>query len=310
MTLAIDRHTVGPGSTSTASQAHSAAATIDELVRQHLPLVGHLVREVSARVPAHVHRDDLVSAAMYALAASAKSFDPSLGAPFGRFASIRIRGALTDELRSMDWASRAVRGKARQVDATRSSLAQVLGRIPTSTEIARAMGVATSELATIESDTHRACVVQLQALSTDESADLVPERAEGPEALVLKREQVGYLRDAIALLPDRLRTVVEQYFFQQRKMTDIAEDLGVTESRVSQLRSEALAMLREGMRCANEDVVAAPAPVGHGKQKRAAATAAYRASVATRSTLAGRLAASNVLGECSTTYFAPLPSAG
>ena len=308
MTLAIDRPAAGPDSTATAP--HSVVASIDELVRQHLPLVGHLVREVTARVPAHVHRDDLVSAAMYALAASAKSFDPSLGAPFGRFASIRIRGALTDELRSMDWASRAVRGKARQVDAARSSLAQALGRIPTSAEIALSMGVATSELATIESDTHRASVVQLQALSAEEGADLVPERAAGPEALVLKREQVGYLRDAIALLPERLRIVVEQYFFEQRKMTDIAEDLGVTESRVSQLRSEALGMLREGMRCADEDVMETPAPIGHGNQRRAAATAAYRASVAARSTVTGRLAASTVLGECTTNYLVSLPSAG
>jgi RNA polymerase sigma factor FliA len=303
MTVAMDRLAIESESTT----AVAPAASIDELVRQHLPLVGHLVREVGARVPAHVHRDDLVSAAMFALAASARSFDPSLGAPFGRFASIRIRGALTDELRSMDWASRGVRGKARRVDATRSALAQALGRIPTSAEIAQAMGVATSELATIEADTHRASVVQLQALSTDDGAELVPERAEGPEALVLRREQVGYLRDAIALLPDRLRVVVEQYFFQQRKMTEIALDLGVTESRVSQLRSEALAMLREGMRCVDEDVIEAPAPAVRG---RAAATAAYRVSVARRSTVAGRLAASTVLGECRADYLAPLPITG
>ena len=86
-----------------------AAAEIDELVRENLPLVGHLVREVLGRVPSHVSRDDLISAGMYALAVSASSYDPERGVPFPRFAAIRIRGAITDELRSMDWASRSAR---------------------------------------------------------------------------------------------------------------------------------------------------------------------------------------------------------
>ncbi|HZC70506.1 MAG TPA: sigma factor, partial [Jatrophihabitans sp.] len=88
----------------------------DELVTEHLPLVGHLVRELMHRLPAHVNRDDLVSAGSVALVLSARSFDPARGVPFARFAAIRIRGALTDELRTMDWASRAVRSRAREVE--------------------------------------------------------------------------------------------------------------------------------------------------------------------------------------------------
>lgn len=269
------------------------AQSVEELVRTHLPLVGHLVREVLGRVPAHVSRDDLVSAGMLALAMSAKGFDAARGVPFGRFAAIRIRGALTDELRTMDWASRAVRGKAREIEAVRNELAATLGRTPSRDEIAHTMGVAVHELDSVEADVQRASVLSIQGLTDNDGADLLSDRDAGPEGLLLHREQLGILRDAIVELPERLRTVVEQYFFAQRKMADIAAELGVTESRVSQLRSEALVMLRAGMRSQESDAPAVEATTSC----RANAQAAYVAAVATRSTLAGRLQASTLLGE-------------
>ena len=268
--------------------------TIDDLVRHHLPLVGHLVRELLARVPAHVSRDDLTSAGMFALVTSAKSYDPERGVPFGRFAAIRIRGALTDELRTMDWASRAVRGRAREVEAVRNSLAASLGRTPSRTELAQAMGVAVHELDAVEADVQRASVLSIQGLTDDDGAELLPASDGGPEGLLLHREQIGMLRDAVAELPERLRTVVEQYFFQQRKMADIADELGVTESRVSQLRSEALTMLRAGMRAQDDQAPAEAPPLS---RRRNSVREAYCAAVATRSTLAGRLEATTVLGE-------------
>ncbi|MCU1659907.1 MAG: polymerase sigma factor rpoD [Pseudonocardiales bacterium] len=267
----------------------------DELVRTHMPLVGHLVRELLQRLPSHVCRDDLVSAGMMALVLSAKSFDVTRGVPFGRFAAFRIRGALTDELRTMDWASRAVRGKARDLEATRNQLAAALGRTPSREEVAHAMGVSVHDLDAVDSDVRRASVLSLQGLTQDDGADLLPSSSDGPEHLLIKREQIGYLRDAIAELPDRLRTVVEQYFFAQRKMLDIADELGVTESRVSQLRSEALAMLRAGMR--SHDAASQPAEHDTGSRRRAAGREAYCTAVAARSTLASRLQATTLLGE-------------
>lgn len=285
MTLALDRATM-PENASDAAPA----VDVDLLVRNHLPLVDHLVREVASRVPAHVDRDELTSAAMYALAASARNFDPTVGASFGAFASIRIRGALTDELRGMDWASRSVRAKAKEVEAARDRLSQRLGRAPAAGEIAKEMSISTTELATVEADVRRAEVRSLQGLGPDHGAETIAEHSDGPEAILLRREELGYLRDAIAELPERLRNVVEEYFFQQRRMADIAADLGVTESRVSQLRSEALRWLRDGMQAF------------HGKQtssggSRSAERATYHAAVVNRSTLGARLAASNLLGE-------------
>ena len=268
--------------------------TRDELITEHLPLLGHLVRELMHRLPAHVNRDDLVSAGTIALVMSARGFDPSRGVPFARFAAIRIRGALTDELRTMDWASRAVRSRAREVETVRSMLAARLARSPQRHEVAQAMGVALEELDALDADVHRASVLSLQSLTPDDTAELLPTANDGPENLLVRREQLGMLRDAVAELPDRLRTVVEQYFFAQRKMADIAEELGVTESRVSQLRSEALTMLRAGMRTGSDDEAAAPAATSRGQS---AVRDAYCAAVATRSTLAERLRATNALGE-------------
>ena len=273
----------------------AAEVSVDELVRTHLPLVGHLVRETLARIPAHVNRDDLVSAGMYALAAGAKAFDPSHGVPFGRFAAIRIRGAITDELRSRDWASRSVRAKARELEEVRNSLAATLGRLPNREELARAMGVEAREVDAVEADVARASVVSLQALTVEDREERVPTTGEEPEKLLLRREQLGYLRDSIAELPERLRLVVQGYFFDGRKMTDLADELGVTESRISQLRSEALSMLRDAMRSAEGISDAPEAPAG--TRGRAATRAAYCASVAARSTMAGRLAATTLLGE-------------
>jgi RNA polymerase sigma factor FliA len=210
----------------------STVPSPDALVEANVPLVGHLVRELANRLPAHVNRDDLISAGMLALVLSARSFDASRGVPFARFAAIRIRGALTDQLRTMDWASRAVRGKAREMENVRNILAARLSRTPSRIEIAQVMGVATEDLDAIDADVHRASVLSLQGMAPEDDGPVVPSQAEGPEGLLLRREQIGVLRDAVAELPDRLRMVVEEYFFHQRKMADIAAELGVTESRV------------------------------------------------------------------------------
>ena len=278
------------------TEAATDTLDADELARTHMPLVGYLVRELVNRLPGHISRDELVSAGMVALVVSARSYDASRGVPFSRFAAIRIRGALTDELRSMDWASRGVRGRARELHTVRTDLTSALGRTPTRDEVASAMGVAVAEIDATDADVQRASVLSLHALTPDTAEDMLPVAGEGPEGLLLKREQLGYLRDAIEELPERLRLVVRQYFFEQRTMIHIAAELGVTESRVSQLRSEALELLRAGMRSTDAvgERVAAPGAEG---RRRAAARAAYCAAVNSRSSMRDRLTATTLLGE-------------
>ena len=223
------------------------SAAIEVLVRGHLPLVGHLVREMLGRLPAHVSREDLVSAGMAALATAARSFDPTRGTPFGSFATTRIRGALLDELRGLDWASRSVRSRARRLDTAQQELTATLGRTPTQAELAESLGVGIDEVKSVDEDVQRAVVLSLQGFAAGTAEDMVPERTSGPEDLILHREKIGYLHNAIEALPDRLRRVVEAYFFEERPMLEIAGELGVTESRVSQLRAEALVLLRDGL---------------------------------------------------------------
>jgi RNA polymerase sigma factor for flagellar operon FliA len=278
----------------TNAAAGPAATTLDDLVREHLPLVGHHVRELLNRVPAHVNRDDLVSAGMIALVTAAKSFDPERGIPFGRFASARIRGALLDELRGLDWASRSVRTRARRLDTAQQELTATLGRTPTATELAHALGVSVDEVDSVEEDVQRAVVLSLQGFTAGTAEDAVAERGAGPEELLLLRERLGYLRDAVDTLPERLRVVVTGYFLQERPMAELAAELGVSESRISQLRAEALTLLRDGMNAQLE-----PSLVSIGRRPDgcvARRRQAYYAEIAAHGDLRSRLGASDQYG--------------
>ncbi|OIQ81323.1 RNA polymerase sigma factor FliA [mine drainage metagenome] len=262
--------------------------SVEGLVHSHLPLVGYLVNELIVRLPGHVRRDDLSSAGMAALASAAVSFEPERGVPFARYATVRIRGALLDDLRSNDWVSRSVRARARARDGAVEQLSAVLGRVPTSAEIAAHLGVEVSEVDAGESDVHRAVVLSLQGFQDSDVIEAaLPNTGETPEEVLLRRERVGYLRAAIAALPERLRLVVEKYFLDGQPMADIAAELGVGESRVSQLRAEALVLLREGMTASLDTDRATPVerPGGVVDRRRAA----YVAAVAAHSDFRSRL---------------------
>jgi RNA polymerase sigma factor for flagellar operon FliA len=136
-------------------------------------------------------------------------------------------------------------------------------------------------------------VLSLQGFAPETGAAMVPDSQRGPEQLVIDREQLGYLHDAIAELPERLRYVVQSYFFDQRQMADIAAELGVTESRISQLRAEALKLLRHGLAVSEPEMAPAPEPTGRSGAK----IASYAAAVAARGNLSTRLQMSNSFGE-------------
>lgn len=263
------------------------SAARDELITSHLPLVGHLVRETLARVPAHVSRDDLTSAGMAALVQAAGSFDAERGVVFARYAATRIRGAILDELRGIDWASRSVRRRARQLDESRAQLAAELGRVPSTAEVASALGLSVEEVVANDEDVSRATVMSLQGFGDTPVEDLLPTVEPSPEAQLEHRERLGYLVDAVAELPERLRTVVEDYFFAERPMADIAADLGVSESRISQMRAEALVLLKGAMNAALAPELVAPAtrPQGCAARRREA----YFAAVANRRPALARL---------------------
>lgn len=259
----------------------------DALIEDNLALIGYSVNEVSARVPAHVSRADLASAGALALVRAARSFDPSKGVPFARYASMRIRGALLDELRSMDWAPRSARRRAREVSTVSETLAGQLGRTATTAEIAQSMGVTTSEVgaARVDLDTR---VLSMDAYD-GAIADMVIDSTTGPVDALLGAERLDYLRAGVETLPDKLRHVVEQLFFHDRPVVELAEEMGVTRSRISQLRTEALAMLKDGLN-ANLESDAPPVvepSAGVAVRRRQA----YYASIAARASQASGIGA-------------------
>jgi RNA polymerase sigma factor FliA len=221
----------------------------DLLVREHLPLVNAAVAQLAGRLPRYVRRDDLTSAAMFGLAQAARTYDDTLGVPFARYATVRIRGALLDELREEDWASRSVRTIARKADAMSDRLATALGRTPTTDEVAEALGVDVEILRANAADRTRALVLRIEAMPSGAAAEMVlpTDETARPDVQVLASEDRSLLRIAIANLPERLRAVVVGSFIEERTLREIADDLDISESRASQMRSEALSWLREGM---------------------------------------------------------------
>jgi RNA polymerase sigma factor FliA len=266
-------------------------AAEEQLVRDHLAVVHHAVAEISSRIPRHVSRDDLESAALLGLAQAARTFDPARGIAFEYHAANRVRGALLDELRGADWASRSVRARGRQLQQTTDELTSRLGRSPTQAEVAAELGVEPDVLRKLQEDMHRATVLNYDSIVADgEVEELLPTGGETPDQVLVQRERLAYLVDAVSTLPERLRLVVTAYFFEERPMQEIAAELGVTESRVSQLRAEALILLRDGMNAhLDPDVLPGePRPEGRVARRKAA----YYAAIAGASDYRARLGTS------------------
>ncbi|HEX5407869.1 MAG TPA: sigma-70 family RNA polymerase sigma factor [Pseudonocardiaceae bacterium] len=219
----------------------------EALVRDNLPLVARHLRQLAGRLPPHVDRDDLAAAGLTALVTCARTYDPDRIRSFAGFASARIRWAMLDELRELDWAPRSTRIRVRNVEAARQRLAIALGRSPTSVEIAETLEMAPRDVDAATGNANKAAILSLQATASGAMIDSMADHRLGPEDALLLRERIGYLRDAVESLPVRLQTVVVRHFLQDRPIAEIAAELGVTESRVCQIRVEALDLLRDGI---------------------------------------------------------------
>lgn len=245
------------------------------LIEANLPLVKHIVFQVAVHFPRHVDREDLARAGALGLVEAARRYDESRGVPFDRFAAQRIRGAILDAVRAADWAPRSVRTLARKLESVEQRLASELGRLPSPAEMAAELGMSRSELDHLQARLFRSVVLALEhdvIDDTDEDltlVDVISDRsAVEPLEELETRELHAYLRDAVGLLPERHRLVVVGYFLEGRTSQDLARFLGVTESRVSQLRSEALTMLKEGIEAQYSNRIPEP-PVGRVARRKA-----------------------------------------
>lgn len=225
----------------------------NQLIVDNLPLVGYLVSEIWGRAT-HLSRDDLASAASLGLVLAADSFDPERGVPFGAYARRRIMGAIADEMRSADWATRTMRGRIKETLAVHETLTTALGRTPEVGELADALGV--------DNATARAALSDAGTVTTtldEHVTDTVAAQIASPEDSAVDTERTAFVRAAVDALPDKMRYVVEQIFFEDRTVTEIAAELGTTHSAVSQLRSEAMRLLRDGVSTHYADEGASPA---------------------------------------------------
>jgi RNA polymerase sigma factor for flagellar operon FliA len=230
------------------------------LIEAHLPLVRQVLAGVAGHFPRHADREELAQAARLGLVEAAHRFDAERGVPFERWAALRIRGAILDSVRALDFAPRTLRSAMRQAEAARTELEGELHRTPTAQERADRMGISMRALTSLEGKAHRALVVSLDA-GVDRADDeprtltntIVDPYQPNPLALLENIEQSSYIRDAVLELPERLRDVVTSYFLDGEASSSIAARLGVTESRVSQMRSEALTMLRSAITAVYSD---------------------------------------------------------
>lgn len=258
-------------------------ATVEEQdqIREYLPLVHHVVTSIRGRLPNHVSADDLTSAAMLGLLHAVRGFDDRRGVPFASYAKTRIHGAVLDELRGGDWATRSLRAKSRALQEARERTGAALE------EAAAAAGLSVEEARRVQADVERASVLSVEGIVQDQAASGLPLEEATPEAALEDRERTGYLRDAVDLLPERLRHVVVGIFFDERSPAELATELGVTESRISHMRAEAMGLLRDAMATAwwSAEEAVDPAPVGVAARRRAAYFDAVRAASDPRSRL-------------------------
>ncbi len=231
-------------------------AARERLVVAYSPMVKFVAGRLGAGLPSHVDDADLISYGLLGLIGAIERFEPERGIKFETFAMTRIRGAIIDELRSLDWVPRSVRARAREIEAAQNKLEHELQRAPTEAELAQQLGISEEMLQSSLLEIANSSVYALDELwsVSDASGDQVSlldtisdPRAEDPQESLATTEIKDRLTEAIASLPEREQLVVALYYYEGLTLREIGEVLGVTESRVSQLHTKAVMRLKSAL---------------------------------------------------------------
>ncbi|HLI56159.1 MAG TPA: RNA polymerase sigma factor WhiG [Actinomycetota bacterium] len=234
----------------------------DKLILQYSPLVKYVAGRVSSGLPANIEQADLVSYGIFGLIDAIEKFEPGRGNKFETYAISRIRGAIIDELRAIDWVPRSVRYKAREIEKAIAKLESQLSRVPTDPEIAGQMGISVSELRSLYQQISFVSLVALDELMTvgGEKGDSMPlietlqdSGTADPVAAFESEEMKRILLEAINKLPDREKIVVTLYYYEGLTLAEIGQVLGVTESRICQMHTKAVLQLRSRMADSRRD---------------------------------------------------------
>jgi len=231
---------------------HRSQPLRDRLVLHYAPMVKYVAGRVGTGLPQHVDAADLVQAGIFGLIEAIDRFEPERGWKFETYAMQRVRGAILDDLRAQDWVPRSVRSKARAVQAALGRLESTLHRSPTDAEVAAEADLSPSELQSLYKELSMTSVIALEDLMGGDSdsgglsaADVLADaHAPDPVAVLESEEARSLLAAAVAGLPERDRTVVTLYYFENLTLAEIGGVLGVTESRICQLHTRAVLRLR------------------------------------------------------------------
>jgi RNA polymerase sigma factor FliA len=224
----------------------------NKLVAQMAPLVKRIAYHFMARLPASVHVDDLIQAGLLGLLDAAKNFDDTQGAQFETYAIQRIRGSILDELRQADWLPRNVRKNLRRIEAAINMLEQRLGRMPKEQELADELQVPLDEYQHMLLESRGYQLLHYEDFQESEDSDFfdvfLADNQVGPLDVLEDQRFRRALVQAISVLPEREKIVMGLYYEQEMNLKEIGEVLGVSESRVCQLHSQAVARLRSRLR--------------------------------------------------------------
>lgn len=229
--------------------AYSAVANnrreADALVARHAELVKRIAYHLAGRLPPSVEVDDLIQAGMIGLLEAAAAYSADRGASFETYAGIRIRGAMIDALRKLDWAPRSVHRKAREAAAAMRSIEEREGREARDGEVARALGIEMEEYGRIMQD---AAVCHVASIDDSTGAAEVADRSADPDRDAESGELRTAMAEAIGGLPERERLVMSLYYDEELNLKEIGAVLGVSESRACQIHGQALVRLRARLR--------------------------------------------------------------
>ncbi len=258
-----------------AYKAHADRDLRDRLILHYAPLVKFVAGRVAVGLPQNVEQADLASYGIFGLIDAIDKFDPGRGFKFETYAIARIKGAIIDELRSVDWVPRSIRAKARSIEKAYSKLENELHRTPEETEVAKELGLTHEEFTQTLSQISLVGVVALDEILTgsgDRSegsptlGDTIADRTEDPVAAYEVEEMKHLLAEAINRMPERERLVLTLYYYEGLTLSEIGDVLGVTESRVCQIHTKAILQLRSKVVDPSERAV--PAASGPPRGRR------------------------------------------
>ena len=249
----------------------SNAAAKDELILNYLPLVKYVAGRLAITLPSHVDINDLISSGVIGLMSAVDNFEPKFKTKFETYAIIRIRGAMLDELRALDWVPRSMREKFCALQRAYANLEQELGRPAGDEEVAAKLGISVNDLSSLMDEERSVAFLSLNELLNPNDDDrkavsmidsIHDESQPSPLAAVDTKEKQGVLAQAIQDLPEQERIVIALYYYEQLMLKEIGEVLGISESRVSQIHTKALTRLSGKLR-RSESPVRALARAGH-----------------------------------------------